>query len=178
MHPLASSIAPLGWNEPERLRALQGLRLDEMVPDAYLQTLVENVAKSLSVAVVLISVVDKDRQFFLAEVGLGVAETHRDCSVCAFVVHQAAFLVIPDSRADARIIDNPLFADEDGFRFYAGTPLRVCGCLIGTLCVLDRQPHLHFGEAEQSLLQTDADKAKARLEEIIRARRGGDQPPA
>jgi PAS domain S-box-containing protein len=89
----------------------------------------------------LISLVERDRQWFKARVGLDACQTPIEQSVCAHGMHSTELLVIPDLTADARTRDNALVTAKDGVRFYAGAPLVTpAGVVIGMLCVLDGVP--------------------------------------
>ena len=88
----------------------------------------------------MISLVDKDRQWFKARVGLGPTETSRDCAFCAHAILEETPMVIPDALSDNRFADNPLVTSEPYIRLYAGVPLTTPeGFRIGTLCVIDRE---------------------------------------
>ncbi len=89
----------------------------------------------------MVNFIDDDRQWFKAEVGLGVRSTPLDTSLCGHVILQDDFVEIPDTLADPRMADNPLCIEEPGFRFYAGAILKGAnGMPLGTLCVLDHSP--------------------------------------
>ncbi len=89
----------------------------------------------------VVNLIDADRQFFKAEVGLGVRETPLDNSICGHVILEHDFVEIEDTHEDSRLQDNPLCTPEAGLRFYAGAILRTADDLpIGTLCVLDYRP--------------------------------------
>ncbi|SFM89451.1 ATP-binding protein [Methylobacterium pseudosasicola] len=91
--------------------------------------------------VALVSLVDRDRQWFKARVGFPRCETDLDSSVCKFVLAEQDVLVIPDLALDPRTTANPLVTGEPFIRFYAGAPLRTPeGMTIGSLCVIDHEP--------------------------------------
>ncbi len=98
-------------------------------------------APTCGVPVALISLVDADRQWFKANVGLpGVRETPRDVAFCAHAVLGDGVFEVPDATLDPRFADNPLVTAEPNVRFYAGAPIRLKdGHRVGTLCVIDRQ---------------------------------------
>lgn len=86
----------------------------------------------------VVNLIGNGRQFFKAEVGLGVRETPLDTSFCAQAILQEDFMVVPDARLDPRFACNPLVTDEPHLRFYAGALLKTAdGLPIGTVCVLD-----------------------------------------
>ena len=91
----------------------------------------------------MISLVDSDRRWFKARVGLDICETPRDVAFCAHALDQGGDLLeVEDARSDARFRDNPLVAEAPFLRFYAGAPLLAeSGVTIGTLCVADTVPH-------------------------------------
>jgi GAF domain-containing protein len=71
---------------------------------------------------------------------------------CGHVVTTNAPLVVLDSRAEARFIDNPAVR-EGLFRFYVGAPVVASdGEVLGTVCALDPEPRSDVGEAELSAL--------------------------
>ena len=73
----------------------------------------------------LISLVDEKRQWFKSRFGVGLTETPRDQSFCAYALHTPHEpLVVPDATADPRFADNPLVTGPARIRFYAGAPLR------------------------------------------------------
>lgn len=89
----------------------------------------------------VVNLIDIDRQWFKAEVGLGVRETPLDTSLCAHAILEADFMEIPDTLLDHRMQDNALCRGDPGLRFYAGALLKTRdGLPIGTLCVLDYEP--------------------------------------
>lgn len=89
----------------------------------------------------LISLVDKDRQWFKSRVGLDAPETGRDVSFCGHAIKSDDPLIVNDTFGDERFCDNPLVLDGPKIRFYAGQPLtNVDGFRVGTLCVISDQP--------------------------------------
>ncbi len=92
--------------------------------------------------VALISLVDSNRQWFKAKVGLNVDETERDVAFCAHsILRPSEIMEVPNALLDPRFVDNLLVTDGPMFRFYAGVPLIAPnGDALGTLCVLDYKP--------------------------------------
>jgi GAF domain-containing protein len=94
----------------------------------------------------------------------------RDQSVCAHTVASGNTLVVPDVLRDPRFAAHP-WLQEHGFRFYAGAPLRLGEHLLGTLCLLDKQPRT-LSKREVLLLEALADDAVAVVREGTVAPRG------
>ncbi len=135
--------APMPLDEPERQRALDHLDVLDSAPEREFDALVATAALVCGVPISLISLIDHDRQWFKAKVGLtGVSETPRDLAFCAHAILQDGLFEVPDALADPRFADNPLVAAAPDIRFYAGATLRLSdGAHVGTLCVIDRVPH-------------------------------------
>ena len=89
----------------------------------------------------VINLIDQGRQWFKAEVGLGVRETPLPGSICAHAILQPGLFVVPDTLNDRRFSDNPLVVGDPHLRFYAGALLETDrGLPLGTICVLDYKP--------------------------------------
>ncbi|MFM9110157.1 MAG: GGDEF domain-containing protein, partial [Prochlorococcaceae cyanobacterium] len=120
--------------------------------DAHFDRIVELASGIFRTPIALISLVDADRQWFLARKGLAVQETPRQIAFCAHTILGPDVLVVPDARADGRFQSNPLVLAEPHIRFYGGAPLTTrSGHNLGTLCVIDRQPRLPSAEQLQQL---------------------------
>ncbi|EGF32026.1 PAS sensor diguanylate cyclase and phosphodiesterase [Oxalobacteraceae bacterium IMCC9480] len=134
--------APTPLNEPERLRALEQLDVLDSAPEREFDALVAIAALVCGVPISLVSLIDHDRQWFKANVGLpGVTETPRDVAFCAHAILGDGIFEVPDTLADPRFADNPLVVTDPDIRFYAGATLRLSdGAHVGTLCVIDRVP--------------------------------------
>lgn len=150
------------------LDTLWSMKILDTPQEAQFQAVVQVAAAVCKTPISLISLLDVDRQWFKANVGLeGVTETPRDVSFCAHSVEQDGILLVPDASQDARFSDNPLVTGDPGIRFYAGMPLAMSnGAKIGTLCVIDRQPR-QLDEEQQRLLAELARTAAKLLESGI-----------
>ncbi len=132
-------IAPLPKNEPARLEALRQYEILDTDPEEVFDDITRLAAYICQTPIAVISLVDKDRQWFKARVGLGPTETSRDCAFCAHAILEETPLCVPDALADPRFADNPLVTAEPYIRLYAGAPLITPeGFRLGTLCVIDR----------------------------------------
>lgn len=124
--------------------------------------------------IVLISLLEADRQLFAASVDVSVCETGRELSFCAHAIRQQDMMVIPDARQDTRFADNPLVTGDPHVRFYAGMPLRSqTGYALGTLFIIDRTPRMGLSESDRRNLRDLAalvmDKLEMRRLELARA---------
>ncbi len=101
--------------------------------------------------VAAVSFLDGERQWFKAEVGLGLRSVAQDGSFCVYTLAERACLVVPDARRDVRFEGHPLVAGEPQLRFYAGVPLVTAAGAVGTLCVMDHAPRELNSEQEEAL---------------------------
>ena len=158
-------------NEAQRLQSLRALAVLDTVHEKEFDALVKAAALVCGVPISLVSLVDADRQWFKANVGLpGVEQTPRDVAFCAHAILDDVIFEVPDASADPRFADNPLVSSAPDIRFYAGAPLRLTdGSRVGTLCVIDRVPHL-LTPVQRELLMHLATVAVAALESRLKAR--------
>ena len=155
--------APLPEDEEQRLAALHRLGILDTPREQRFDRLTRLAAAILDVPVVLISLVDRDRQWFKSAHGLEVRETSRDVSLCAHAVALREVLIVPDTLQDARFADNPLVTGDPRVRFYVGLPLFIAGSCIGTLCACDTRPR-HVDADAMSLLRDIAALAELELQ--------------
>ncbi len=158
-------------DESERLQALQALDVLDSAPEREFDALVAAAALVCNVPISLVSLIDIDRQWFKANLGLsGVTETPRDLAFCAHAISDDGILEIPDARLDIRFAGNPLVTGAPDIRFYAGAPLRLGnGASVGTLCVIDREPRT-LTETQRAVLVHLAAAAVQALETRHKAR--------
>lgn len=128
--------------EALRLAALQGHALLDTAPEAAFDALVAQAARICGTPISLVSLIDADRQWFKAKVGLEASQTPREQAFCAHAIADPdGMLVVTDTHTDARFSGNPLVLGEPRVRFYAGIALRGAGGdALGTLCVIDHEP--------------------------------------
>ena len=103
-----------------QLAALASYRIVDTPREAEFDDVAALAAQICAAPIALISFVLADRQWFKAELGLGVRETPLDSSICRHLLLTPGLTVIPDTRADPRTAGNPLVTAEPGLRFYAG----------------------------------------------------------
>jgi PAS domain S-box-containing protein len=155
--------APPRDDEAASLAALRSLRVLDTGPEAEFDALVAAAALVCEAPISLVSLIDEQRQWFKANLGLeGVSETQRDAAFCAYAVLDDVLLEVPNALEDERFADNPLVTGQPGIRFYAGVPMRLAtGHCVGTLCVIDRRPR-QLREPQRAILG-QLGRAAARL---------------
>lgn len=136
--------AALPEDEAERIEELAASQLLDSEPETAFDDVAELASLLCGTPMALVSLVDRERQWFKARVGVDLKETPRRQSFCAHaILSPADIFVVPDAREDVRFHDNPLVTDDPHVRFYAGVPLKgPSGHALGTLCVLDTEPHV------------------------------------
>ena len=134
--------APLPEDEASRLKALQQLQLLDTLPEEVYDDITRIATEITGTSTALLTLVDKDRQWFKSRQGLEVSETPREYSFCAHaILDPNEVFIVPDARYDERFHDNPLTTGEPHVVFYAGVPVRDAeGHALGSLCVIDNRP--------------------------------------
>jgi len=140
--------------EVQRLSELRSFDiLDSAAEQAY-DDVVSLAAFICDTPIALISLVDEDRQWFKARVGLNAMETPRGQAFCAHAITDPEHVMeVPNALDDRRFVDNPLVTGDPNIRFYAGAPLvTASGAALGTVCVIDRVPRT-LSEAQSNALK-------------------------
>jgi signal transduction histidine kinase len=151
------NVASLPVNEAGRLKDLYSTELLDTPHEQEFDDIVKLASDLCEVPISLISLVDANRQWFKARIGLDVDETNRDISFCSHAILQDEVFEVPDASLDLRFNDNPLVVEDPSIRYYAGVPLVTSGGnRLGTLCVIDRIPR-HLTEKQRFGLKVLAD---------------------
>ncbi|WP_158238550.1 GGDEF domain-containing protein [Pollutimonas subterranea] len=139
-------------NDRRRLRALASYRILDTEYEEAFHELVLLAATICDAPIAVINFIDQERQWFKAEIGLGIRETAIDISICQHGLVEHDILVIEDTQADCRTSSNPLVSSGDkDLRFYAGALLKSGPHVLGTLCVLDYRPRTLTEKQVESL---------------------------
>ena len=156
--------AALPENEAARLEVLRQFEILDTEPDKSFDDLIRLAAYICDTPIGILTLIDSDRQWFKARVGLTPAETSRDISFCAHAILQPGTFTVRDALADERFRTNPMVTAEPHIRFYAGSPLTtVEGFRLGTLCVIDRVPR-ELTPAQVAALRVLSEQAMTQLE--------------
>ncbi|RAV98199.1 PAS domain S-box protein [Pseudochryseolinea flava] len=132
--------APIPHNEAARLQALRHLQIMDSEAEQDFDEMVKLASIICETPISLISLIDENRQWFKAKIGLDTRETHRDLAFCAHALDSDDILEVNDATKDDRFFDNPLVTGDPEIRFYAGAPLTTStGLKLGTICVIDRK---------------------------------------
>jgi len=162
---------PLPDDEGARQATLDAYRILDTPREAAYDDLVEIAAAICDVPMAVITLIDRDRQWFKAARGLDIEGTSRKIAFCAHAIlrpHET--MVVPDARQDARFSGNPMVSGDAGVRFYAGAPLLAAnGQPMGTFCVVDDRPR-ELAPAQRSALEALSRQA-TRLMELHRVSR-------
>lgn len=141
MSPHPADVPALPFDERARSLALRRYDILDTPYEEEFDDIATIAAEVCQTPIAVVNFVDTERQFFKAEVGLGVRETPLDTSFCGKAILSEDMMIVPDALEDPRFDGNPLVTQAGGLRFYAGALLKTKdGFPIGTVCVLDTKP--------------------------------------
>ena len=156
--------APVHPQESARLGALRRYGILDTPRERDFDDVVAFAAALCGAPMSTITLIDADRQWFKAEVGMGFSESPREMTFCAHAILDDDFIEIPDTLADPRTRDFPFCSGEPHLRFYAGALLRSGdGHPIGTLCVIDTAPR-RLTDVQRQGLRVLATQVMAQIE--------------
>ena len=130
-------------HEAERLVALARYNILDTLPEPAYDDVVEIASCVAGTPIALITLLDQNRQWFKARVGLAVESTPREHSFCKYLLQLplGEMLIVPDAHADPRFANSPLVIADPDIRFYMGAPLITRDeHVLGALCVIDHVP--------------------------------------
>ena len=152
------------FSESRRSAALHSYHVLDTEREEEFDVLAQMASEICGTPIAVVNFVDTKRQFFKAEVGLGVRETPLETSFCGHAILEQDVMVVPDATKDPRFESNPLITGDPGLRFYAGALVKTQdGLPIGTVCVLDYAPR-QLEEHQVQMLRLLARQASTQLE--------------
>ena len=144
---------PVPANEAQRLKALYSYSILDTLPEAVFDDVVGLASAICETPIALISLLDEDRQWFKAKVGIEAEQTARSQAFCSHAIMSPNdVFVVPDAHQDERFRTNPLVEGDPRIRFYAGASiLTPDGFAVGTVCAIDRVPRELSAQQQLSL---------------------------
>lgn len=140
-------------DEQERLEELREYDVLDTEREPAFDRLVELAALACGTPMAFLAFVDENRVWHKAEHGAQLGETARDGSLCSDAIRTGRMMLVEDTARDERFARYPAVQGPLAVRSYAGAPLVTPrGHVLGTLCVLDRQPRRISVEAQRALL--------------------------
>jgi GAF domain-containing protein len=161
---------PTVSNEQDRIAKLQSLGILDSSPDPNFDRVVELCRDIFDVEIATISLVDTERQWFKAEVGLGSCETEREVAFCNYTIMGDDIFEVTDASVHPDFSDNELVTGEPHIRYYAGAPFSFDGFRLGAVCLIDSQPRSPLTERERSILKglSAVVEREIRLQRVLR----------
>lgn len=166
-------MSAVSWSAKETLRLakLQGYHILDTLPDKTYDDIAQLAAYICQTPTALVTLIDANRQWFKAKVGMDTGETPRDIAFCSKTIQQLDTLVVEDASAHPQFCDNVLVTDSPYIRFYAGHPLITPdGYALGALCVIDYQPR-QITSQQISALQVLSRQVMAQMELSLQSQR-------
>ncbi len=148
--------------EERRLAEIADYAILDSPAEANFDRVAGIVAAVFNVEFAMITLVDRDRCWYKAQVGLGYTEMPRAHNMCDTVIQHDDVYVVEDANSAAEELVHPLL--RLGMRFYAGAPIRSGGgTTIGTICAVGSHPRT-VTERERGILESLAEVVRDELE--------------
>jgi len=151
--------------EEDRVAALHSYQILDTDEEKDYDALAALASAICQIPIALITFIDKKRQWFKAHHGTEFTENVRDLSFCTHAISSSdEITIVSHPLSDKRFSNNPLVTGPTKIAFYAGVPLiNEDGFALGTLCVLDDQPHT-LSETQMEALKTLAKQVVDKIE--------------
>lgn len=146
-------IAEIPKSEDIRLTDLQLYEILHSAEEKEFDNLRELAAAICDCPISLITLIDRNTQWFKSKQGITDTETSRNLAFCSHTILKNEVMVVEDATKDVRFSGNPLVTGEMNIRFYAGAPIvSPTGQNLGSVCVLDQQPRTLSPSQERALV--------------------------
>lgn len=147
----------------ERRAILRSYGLSSGNDTTALEEIVALAARLCRKPMAFVSLIEDNRQWFIARHGISLRETPIAQSICTIILEEPGVSVIGDTRSDPRTALNPLCTGGPDIGFYAAAPLKTeNGRNIGTLAVLDHEPG-QMDDLERDILAVLSRQVMAQL---------------
>lgn len=155
---------PVAIDDKDRIKKLKEFEVLNEKEEPAFSRLTELVKLFFNVPMVTITFIDEETQYLKSPIGLGeICTTSRDIAICNYTIAGTEVFVVPDLALDPRFTPNPLVSEEPFLRFYAGAPIMLTEnnktFKLGSLCLIDIEPHFDFDEKKIRLLEQFATMA-------------------
>lgn len=131
----------ISQREDARVASLHSYNILDTPPEQAFDLITRLTQMALDMPTVLVSLVDRDRQWFKAKRGFDAKQTSREGSFCTHAVQQDRPFIVSDATVHPLFQDSPMVTGDPHIRFYIGIPLKMKdGAIIGTLCAIDYRP--------------------------------------
>jgi GAF domain-containing protein len=139
-------------SEIDRLAALKRYRVLDTAPEQAFDDITRLAAFICGTPISLVTLIDRERQWFKSKLGMVLSQTPREDAFCAYTILQADLMIVEDASLDERFARNPFVLGDPNVRFYAGAPLLTPeGHALGSVCVIDREPRQLTTEQKDAL---------------------------
>ncbi len=139
-------------NEEERLNELNSFNILDTPNESEFDEIVNLASHICEAPISLISLIDRNRQWFKSKVGVEGQESPRVHAFCSHAIMGDDLFTVENALNDERFSTNPYVINPPYVRFYAGYPLKTSNNLnLGTLCVIDTKPRKLSKFQEDSL---------------------------
>jgi signal transduction histidine kinase len=151
--------------ETERLDSLKRYHILDTQPEVQYDEITALAAAICEAPISLLTLVDKDRQWFKSAHGLNITETDREYSFCSVAIETPDQPFILDYiDREGRFGTNPFVVGEPFVKSYFGIPINSLeGQPLGTLCVIDTKER-KLSESQLNSLQFLARQASRFLD--------------
>jgi diguanylate cyclase (GGDEF)-like protein len=145
---------PTQHTEEQRLQALHDYGILDTPAEGFFDDVVRLAALACDTPIALVTLVDRNRQWFKAKIGVEFDQTPRDFTLCTYALDcPDELLIVEDALLDPRAVNNPYVVAAPHMRFYAGAPLVTPGgYVLGTLCVIDLRPR-NLSDSQKETLE-------------------------
>lgn len=161
MSNLSKQSYPVAADEIERIDKLKKYQVLNEDDEPAFERLVELAKLFFDMPIVTLTFMDEETQYLKpgckpdGEFGR-ICTTPRGIAFCNYTVLSDDVFMVPDLTEDDRFSQNPLVIEAPYIRFYAGAPIVLHEdnktYRLGTLCLMDTQPHHDFSEQQSKIL--------------------------